>query len=669
MKTVIKWCVVIGGAIIILVCAVLLAVPFFVDMEQYKPMVEEKVSTATGRPFSINGDIDLSLFPFAGISFAELEIGNPGGFEEKEFVSIRNFEARVKLLPLIFKDVRINRFIIEEPKIVLITRKDGRGNWEMPSKPAVVKPSEKEKDDGKAGGFSLKNLAVGEMAITNGMVRVIDHSKKSRTEISEITAKINEIHLDRPVKLFFSAILDSLPVSLRGEVGPLGRDIGSGDIPVDLLVTALDELKITVNGKILHPMNRPAFNLKVRSEPFSPKKVMMALDRDAEVQTADDSVLKKMVFGMTVEGTADAVSISEGTIVLDDSTLSFVAKIKAFEKPDLSFNATLDQIDADRYLPPAKESEMPVPENKTPAAGEKPDFGSLRSLVLKGNLKAGALKVNNIRMRNVEVTLTGNKGIIRANPLSMDLYDGQVKANAVFNAATDTPKTVFQLNADNIQANGLIKDLLGKDIIEGTLKAKIDLQTAGIDPVAVKKSLKGITNVLFKDGAIKGIDLTAMVRNAKAAFGMAGSGESGQEQSRTDFSEFYLPFVFKNGIAGTTATRLVSPAVRIQAKGQANLVHESLDFRVEPKFVSTIAGQGDTRERSGLMVPVLITGTFSSPKFAPDVGSIIRQGMEGNLSVPGNIKDILGGGETTDDKPGSLEETTKGLLKNLPFGR
>ncbi len=670
MKKLIKWGVIIGGSILVLVCAVLLIVPFFLDMEQYKPMIEEKVSAAAGRPFSINGDIQLSLFPLAGISFTDLQIGNPEGFEEKEFISIKNFEARVKLLPLLFKDVQINRFIIEEPRIVLVTQKNGRVNWEMPSKTPPVKTSEKKEDENQPGsGISLKNLAVGEMVVTDGLVQVIDHSQKSRTEISKIAAKINDLRLDRPVKLFLSANINGLPISLRGQVGPLGRDIGAGDIPVDLMTIVLNEAKIVITGKVLHPMNQPAFNLTVRAEPFSPKKLIPALIKDIEIQTADRNVLKKMAFGMTLNGNADAVSISEGSIVLDDSTLAFNAKIKAFEKPDLSFDATLDQIDADRYLPPKKEAETPVGQQEASASKAEPDYGPLRSLVLKGNIKVGALKVNNIRMQNLVITLTGNRGIIRANPLSLDLYGGRVDANAVLNVATDTPKTVFQLNADNIQANALLKDLLGKDIIEGVLKAKIDLQTVGADPEAVKQSLSGITNVLFRDGAIKGIDLTAMVRNVKTAFGLVQSGESGETQPRTDFSEFHLPFVFKNGIANTSATQLVSPLVRVTAEGRADLVNESLDFRVKPKFVATVAGQGDTENRSGVMVPIRITGSFSSPKFAPDIGGIIKQGLEGNLPVPGNLKDVLGGGNASDDKSGSLEEATKGLLKNLPFGR
>ena len=107
----------------------------------------------------------------------------------------------------------------------------------------------------------------------------------------------------------------------------------------------------------------------------------------------------------------------------------------------------------------------------------------------------------------------------------------------------------------------------------------------------------------------------------------------------------------------TPATSLKSPLLRVIAAGSANLVAETLDFRVEPKVVGTIKGQGDTEQRSGIMVPVLVSGTFSKPKFAPDLASIAKQQLE---------KQILGTepGEKLPDKK-QLEESAKGVLKGI----
>ena len=156
------------------------------------------------------------------------------------------------------------------------------------------------------------------------------------------------------------------------------------------------------------------------------------------------------------------------------------------------------------------------------------------------------------------------------------------------------------------------------------------------------------------DVSIIGIDLAGMIRNVKAAFGLE---QKPAQRPRTDFAELNAPFSIKQGNVHTPQTSLKSPLIRVIAAGDANLVKETLDFRVEPKVVGTIKGQGDTEARSGIMVPVLVTGTFSDPKFAPDLAGMAKKQLE---------ETILGSGEEGQkmDKE-SLEESAKGLLKGI----
>ena len=53
MNKLIKWVLVGGLGFVGLIIVILLILPFFVNVNQYKPYVEQKVSEATGRPFQI----------------------------------------------------------------------------------------------------------------------------------------------------------------------------------------------------------------------------------------------------------------------------------------------------------------------------------------------------------------------------------------------------------------------------------------------------------------------------------------------------------------------------------------------------------------------------------------------------------------------------------------
>ena len=110
MNKFIKWFLIVGAGLVVLILAVLIAIPFFVDLNRYKPVLEEKVSAATGRSFRIGSDLNLSLFPWAGVSFSDLQLGNPEGFKEDSFVKIDSFEVRVKLLPLLSKSIEVDKF-------------------------------------------------------------------------------------------------------------------------------------------------------------------------------------------------------------------------------------------------------------------------------------------------------------------------------------------------------------------------------------------------------------------------------------------------------------------------------------------------------------------------------------------------------------------------------
>jgi AsmA protein len=205
----------------------------------------------------------------------------------------------------------------------------------------------------------------------------------------------------------------------------------------------------------------------------------------------------------------------------------------------------------------------------------------------------------------------------------------------------------------------LLKDLTEKDFIEGVGNFDTEIGMAGAEPDKIKRSLNGKGELLLRDGAIKGIDLAGMVRNVQAAFGLAAAGE----RPRTDFSELSVPYTITDGVASITNATLASPLLRVLAAGKANLVEEKLDFRVEPKFVGTLKGQGDTKGRGGITVPVKVTGTFSSPKFQPDLKGLVEKRLKKDL-LPTLEKRLQGNQEGQEAQP-APSDTLKGILKGL----
>jgi AsmA protein len=90
-------------------------------------------------------------------------------------------------------------------------------------------------------------------------------------------------------------------------------------------------------------------------------------------------------------------------------------------------------------------------------------------------------------------------------------------------------------------------------------------------------------------------------------------------------------------------------------------VKEELDFRVESKLVGTLKGQGDTTQRSGIMVPLLVTGSFASPKIQPDLAGL----LEGGVPDTEKIKEMIDTGKLPATDTKTLKEEGKKMLKGL----
>ena len=667
MKKAIKWLLIVAGSLVALVIVALFVIPMFVDIQEYKPEIEKKVSEVTGRPFTIDGELKLSLFPWVGLAFSDLHLGNPPGFQEKDLLSIKSFEVKVKLIPLISKHIQVKRFIVDGLRLVLEKSKDGRANWEGLGKPSSEAPKETPDEEGEA--FSIEGLAVGVFSVKKGSILWIDGVKGERKKISDVTLEMKDVSLDQPVQFTFSTNLDGNPLELKGKVGPLGKTPDEGTIPLDLTLKTLKTLVVGIKGNIAGLSTRQEFDLAIKISPCSPRKIMSALGGDFQIKTADSEVLKRVALQARVKGNPKRVSVSDGLFELDDSKMTFSVSAKDFSKPNVAFALQLDQIDLDRYLPPSGEKK-PAEKNKqsSPQTAEKgkTDYAPLRKLVLDGKIRMGAVKAHGAKIQDLYLKISGKRGLFKLDPLTLKLYQGGVSSKVVLDVRKDTPKSSIALQAKGIQVNPLLKDLMDKDLLEGTAQATLNIALKGDEGEKIKRTLNGKGDLLFKDGAIKGIDLAGMVRNTAAAFGLA---EKGKEKPRTDFSALHAPFTITNGLVDTKKTTMVSPFIRVLAKGKANLVNETINFRIEPKFVATLKGQGATEKSSGITVPILVSGSFSSPQFRPDLEALLKQRLKQGLPDSSELNDMLKGKGSKEGEGKSLEEKAKGLLKGLSLGR
>ncbi|MCP4041974.1 MAG: AsmA family protein, partial [Gammaproteobacteria bacterium] len=361
---------------------------------------------------------------------------------------------------------------------------------------------------------------------------------------------------------------------------------------------------------------------------FSPKGLMEQLGMPA-VQTADPQVLTKASLKTRIKGSTTQVKLAPLTLHLDDTTLEGYVALPRFKGPTLRFDLAVNAIDADRYLPPGKTAGS-APPSATPgaaatsASGEVP-LEPLRTLDMDGRLRIGKLKISKLSIQDVVVKLTGKQGLIKLDPIAAQLYEGNYDGHIHFDARGKQPKVSVNEKLVGVQAGPLLKDMLGEERLTGTAKLNAKLSTTGLDADTARAKLNGNVNFSFMEGAVKGINIGQMIREAKAKLKGEPATPS-EEEAKTDFSELSGSIKLVNGLASNDDLQAKSPLLRIKGKGKVDLVKEQIDYLLTTVIVGTSKGQGGSEldDLKGVPIPVKVTGTFQDPSYSPALGEVLK---------------------------------------------
>ena len=130
MKKFVKVFAIVVGIVVVLLVAAAVIVPLVVDPNDYKDRIVGLVEEQTGRQMKIQGEIDLSLFPWLGVKIGAVELGNAAGFENPLFARMEQLQVRVRILPLLSRRVEADVVRAQGLTVNLERDREGRTNWD-----------------------------------------------------------------------------------------------------------------------------------------------------------------------------------------------------------------------------------------------------------------------------------------------------------------------------------------------------------------------------------------------------------------------------------------------------------------------------------------------------------------------------------------------------------
>ena len=124
MKRILK-IVAIAFAILLVI---LVALPFLINVNSFRPQIEAELTSALGRPVTV-GNLSLSILS-GSVEADNIAIADDPAFGKAPFITANSLKVGVELIPLILsKQLNVTEITLQQPEITLLKAASGKWNF------------------------------------------------------------------------------------------------------------------------------------------------------------------------------------------------------------------------------------------------------------------------------------------------------------------------------------------------------------------------------------------------------------------------------------------------------------------------------------------------------------------------------------------------------------
>ncbi|MGY8793585.1 MAG: AsmA family protein, partial [Woeseiales bacterium] len=644
--------------------AIISAFMFF-DPNEFKTQIATAVKDETGRELVIEGDLNLTLFPWIAVEIGRTELGNADGFSANTFLQFDQAKLSVRLLPLILsRRLTVGTASLDGLVVNLEVDRNGNTNWDdLAGSDGEVTESE---SSAVVGGAVID---VANIDINNANVSYMDGQAGSSFALRNLSMQTGRIVADRLIDVsaefdFLSSpgelgghlairgvakmsdggsMLDvsglNVAGTLRGIVNePTDFNFDARAISVNTAEQSIDagELDLMLLGlsmaAVVEPFSyadSPQPKAALRVAEFSLKELMQVLDIAPPV-TADPDALTRVSFSANVAMTSTALALSGMTLELDDATMTGSLSVPTTNTGALVFDLDVDEIGLDAYMAPVDEGRA-APIDDSSSDVEIP-VDLIRTLNANGSFEISRAFLSGMEFQNLELGVNASGGNLRLHPLAADFYDGTYRGDVSIDASNDVPTISAHETINGVNLAAMAKALFDTDNISGSINGQFVVSGSGRRLSAIQRDLDGTMSFELADGALEGTDVWYQLRKARALFRQQVPPEP-ILPARTKFSAVTATGVITDGVFQNDDFLAELPFLRLTGAGMVDLVSTEVDYGLQvsvfdrPEFMSG-ATEAELADFSETVVPLKITGLLSAPKVRPDIEGIYRGRVE-----------------------------------------
>ncbi|UDL05841.1 AsmA family protein [Marinobacter sp. CA1] len=626
-------------AIIVLAAAAVAIAVAVIDPNTYKPQIERVVEKATNLDLVLEGDIGWSFIPL-GLELNKVE----ANLEGERFVALEQLVAQLDFWSLVKMSPQVDTFVLDGLDAHLVVNPQGEGNWTriIPESTSDIAATAAEAADQQpsqvtsteSGEQQPLNFNVDSVQISNARVRYDDQATGQSFALEGVTANASAITLGKsfPLQLAFRVALGQPQMAVDGSVranltanealnrfdvdgldgkfalsgepfgaqtvetrltGALAADLENETASINDLKVTVANLSLTSNLSVNGFGDAPQLAGNLNIAEFSLQELLAALGQ-APIETADEDVLQAVSFKTNLNGPAGQVTLDNLSLALDDTTLTGNARY-GLSNGAIALKLQGDSFNLDRYLPPAGDDNeaAPAAESEAPAqAASDPEadllpLETLRGLGLDIDLGLGQLVASNLTISDLKAVITGNNGLLKAEQLSANLYDGQMKASATLDARSDNPQWQVRQDLTGVKMQPLLTDLAELDMLDGAANLVVDVRTNGNSMAAIRSNAKGRIDFNLAEGQFTRMNLTRMACRGIALANQDQLGDTGWGTT-TPFNDMHGTLVIDGNTLTNSDLVAALAGMRLEGNGTVDLAQSEVDYEAGLRIVGEI---------------------------------------------------------------------------------
>ena len=197
------------GAVVVLFVLLGVLAGLLFDPNDYKEEIASAVEDFTGRSLTLEGDLELKVFPWIKIGVGPAVLSNAAGFGDEPFAVIEGAALSLKVLPLFSGQVVVGEATLTGLELNLARNARGVSNWDDLSGESVAEAAEPA-----ASGEGLgADLDVAGIRVVDAKLSWRDAANDQNVDLSELTFEASGLSPDKSFPLSLSFVLAANPFS------------------------------------------------------------------------------------------------------------------------------------------------------------------------------------------------------------------------------------------------------------------------------------------------------------------------------------------------------------------------------------------------------------------------------------------------------------------------